>query len=110
MLYLSRNKFSGVIPADTFMPMRGLRKLHLASNDFSGHVPSSITSPRLLELSLAHNKFDGPLPDFSQPELRFVDVSDNNLSGPIPAGLSRFNASMFQGILAKSLSILCCFR
>ncbi|CAM0946563.1 unnamed protein product [Alopecurus aequalis] len=110
MLYLSRNKFSGEIPADTFIHMRGLRKLHLASNEFSGHVPGSITSPRLLELSLAHNRFDGPLPDFSQPELRFVDVADNNLSGPIPAGLSRFNASMFQGnklLCGKPLDAVC---
>ncbi|OEL25068.1 hypothetical protein BAE44_0013915, partial [Dichanthelium oligosanthes] len=41
----------------------------------------SITSPRLLELSLANNCFEGPLPDFSQPKLRFVDVSNNNISG-----------------------------
>ncbi|PUZ74302.1 hypothetical protein GQ55_1G053800 [Panicum hallii var. hallii] len=97
MLYLSRNRLSGVIPEGTFRPMRGLRKLHLAFNEFSGPVPGSITSPRLLELSLANNRFEGCLPDFSQPELRFVDVSNNNLSGPIPAGLSRFNSSMFSG-------------
>ncbi|XP_062224645.1 pollen receptor-like kinase 4 [Phragmites australis] len=110
MLYLSRNRLSGVIPDVTFGPMRGLRKLHLASNDFSGPVPSSITSPRLLELSLANNRFDGPLPDFSQPELRFVDVSNNNLSGPIPEGLSRFNASMFSGnklLCGKPLDVAC---
>ncbi|XP_052141919.1 pollen receptor-like kinase 4, partial [Oryza glaberrima] len=97
MLYLSRNRFSGVVPDGTFHTMRGLRKLHLSSNELSGPIPSSITSPRLLELSLAHNQFNGPLPDFSQPELRYVDVSSNNLSGPIPEGLSRFNASMFSG-------------
>ncbi|KAE8770034.1 pollen receptor-like kinase 4 [Hordeum vulgare] len=110
MLYLSRNRFSGEIPADTFRPMRGLRKLHLSRNDFSGHVPSSITSPRLLELTLANNRFDGPLPDFSQPELRFVDVSNNNLSGPIPAGLSRFNATMFRGnkfLCGKPTDVVC---
>ncbi|XP_037449974.1 pollen receptor-like kinase 5 [Triticum dicoccoides] len=110
MLYLSRNRFSGEIPADTFLPMRGLRKLHLHRNDFSGRVPSSITSPRLLELTLANNRFEGPLPDFSQPELRFVDVSNNNLSGPIPAGLGRFNATMFRGnkfLCGKPTDMVC---
>uniref|UniRef100_A0A0E0JW73 Protein kinase domain-containing protein n=1 Tax=Oryza punctata TaxID=4537 RepID=A0A0E0JW73_ORYPU len=110
MLYLSRNRFSGVVPDGTFHTMRGLRKLHLSSNELSGPIPSSITSPRLLELSLAHNRFDGPLPDFSQPELRYVDVSSNNLSGPIPEGLSRFNASMFSGnqyLCGKPLDTVC---
>ncbi|OEL35242.1 putative LRR receptor-like serine/threonine-protein kinase [Dichanthelium oligosanthes] len=110
MLYLSRNRLSGVIPEGTFGPMRGLRKLHLAFNEFSGPVPGSITSPRLLELSLANNRFEGPLPDFSQPELRFVDVSNNNLSGPIPAGLNRFNSSMFAGnkfLCGKPLDVEC---
>ncbi|TVU32796.1 hypothetical protein EJB05_24552 [Eragrostis curvula] len=110
MLYLSRNRMSGVIPEGTFGPMRGLRKLYLSGNEFSGPVPGSITSPRLLELSLANNRFEGPLPDFSQPELRFVDVANNNLSGPIPAGLSRFNASMFEGnklLCGKPLDVEC---
>uniref|UniRef100_A0A0D9VCT1 Protein kinase domain-containing protein n=1 Tax=Leersia perrieri TaxID=77586 RepID=A0A0D9VCT1_9ORYZ len=110
MLYLSNNRLDGVIPDATFAAMRGLRKLHLDNNDFSGKIPSSITSPRLLELSLANNRFDGSLPDFSQPELRFVDVSGNNLSGPIPDGLSRFNASMFAGnefLCGKPLDVAC---
>ncbi|GJM90340.1 hypothetical protein PR202_ga06611 [Eleusine coracana subsp. coracana] len=110
MLYLSRNRMSGVIPEGTFGPMRGLRKLYLSGNEFSGPVPGSITSPRLLELSLANNRFEGPLPDFSQPELRFVDVSNNNLCGPIPTGLSRFNASMFTGnslLCGKPLDVEC---
>uniref|UniRef100_J3LA19 Protein kinase domain-containing protein n=1 Tax=Oryza brachyantha TaxID=4533 RepID=J3LA19_ORYBR len=44
------------------------------------------------------------------PELRFVDVSGNNLSGPIPEGLSRFNASMFSGnehLCGKPLDVAC---
>ncbi|KAF8691218.1 hypothetical protein HU200_040338 [Digitaria exilis] len=88
MLYLSRNRLSGVIPKGTFKPMRGLRKLHLGFNDFSGPVPGSITSP----------------------ELRFVDVSNNNLCGPIPSGLSRFNSSMFAGnrlLCGKPLDVEC---
>jgi hypothetical protein len=44
MLYLSRNRMSGVIPEGTFRPMRGLRKLYLSGNEFSGPVPRSITS------------------------------------------------------------------
>jgi hypothetical protein len=75
--------------------MCSLRKLHLTSNRFSSTVPESITLSRLLELSLANNRFKGLLPDFSLPELRFVDVS--NLSKPISVGLSRFNESMFAG-------------
>jgi hypothetical protein len=38
--------------------------------------------------------------DFSQPELRFINVSNNLLSEPIPIGINRFNASMFAGIIS----------
>ncbi|XP_040381339.1 pollen receptor-like kinase 4 [Oryza brachyantha] len=97
MLYLSRNKLAGGVPPAAFAHMRGLRKLFLSDNAFTGPIPSSITSPRLLVLQLSKNRFDGALPDFVQPNLHLVDFSDNNLSGPIPAGLRRFDAKAFQG-------------
>jgi hypothetical protein len=64
MLYLSWNHLFGAIPEGTFGSMRSLRKLHLSSSEFSGPVLGSITSSRLLELLLANNCFEGPLPDF----------------------------------------------
>uniref|UniRef100_A0A0D9WSX3 Protein kinase domain-containing protein n=1 Tax=Leersia perrieri TaxID=77586 RepID=A0A0D9WSX3_9ORYZ len=97
MLYLSRNNLAGDIPAEAFGHMRGLRKLYLSDNAFTGRIPSSITSPRLLVLQVEKNRFDGGLPDFNQESLRVVDFSDNNLSGPVPAGLRRFDAKAFQG-------------
>ncbi|KAF0904697.1 hypothetical protein E2562_036163 [Oryza meyeriana var. granulata] len=97
MLYLSRNKLAGDIPAAAFAHMRGLRKLYLSDNAFTGPIPSSITSPRLLVLQLSKNRLEGTLPDFKQENLQVVDFSDNNLSGPIPAGLRRFDPKAFQG-------------
>ncbi|GJN19123.1 hypothetical protein PR202_gb06362 [Eleusine coracana subsp. coracana] len=108
-LSLSDNALTGAFPNVSALAV--LKMLYLSRNRiFPGPVPGSISSPRLLELSLANNRFEGPLPDFSQPELRFVDVSNNNLCGPIPTGLSRFNASMFTGnslLCGKPLDVEC---
>ncbi|KAF7104188.1 hypothetical protein CFC21_105106 [Triticum aestivum] len=97
MLYLSRNRLSGEIPGDTFGAMMGLRKLFLADNTFTGAIPDSITSPKLLVVQLARNRFQGNIPDFDQKDLQLFDVSHNRLSGPIPQGLRRFKAASFEG-------------
>ncbi|GJM97766.1 hypothetical protein PR202_ga14718 [Eleusine coracana subsp. coracana] len=94
---LSGNRLAGPIPDDAFASLQGLHKLYLFGNAFTGPVPGSITSPGLLELQLSKNGFEGPLPDFAQKNLTLVDVSDNNLSGPIPPGLQRFDAASFKG-------------
>ncbi|CAM0908932.1 unnamed protein product [Alopecurus aequalis] len=97
MFYLSRNRLAGDIPGDAFATMRGLKKLYLADNAFTGPIPGSITSPKLLVLQLARNRFQGAMPDLEQKNLQLVDVSGNNLSGPIPDRLQRFGAAAFQG-------------
>jgi hypothetical protein len=102
MFYLSRNRLSGDIPDAAFAPMRGLKKLFLSDNDFTGPIPGSITSPKLLVLQLARNRFEGPLPDMDQKGLQLVDVSQNNLSGPIPERLRHFGAAAFQGEFIRS--------
>lgn len=102
-LYLSYNHFSGQIPDDAFVGMRRLRKAYLANNEFTGKIPSSLaTLPTLLVLRLDANKFEGQIPDFQQKnnnnnKLKIINLSNNDLEGPIPLNLRTFGASSFSG-------------
>lgn len=97
-VYLSNNNFSGEIPYDAFSGMLRLKKVHLAHNQFVGSIPTSlITLPKLLELRLEDNNFYGQIPDFQQISLHSFNVSDNELEGPIPSGLSGKDSSSFSG-------------
>ncbi|GLT80307.1 hypothetical protein SLA2020_517540 [Shorea laevis] len=97
-VYLSRNHLSGDIPGDAFTGLLGLKKLHMSQNQFSGAIPVSLASlPKLLDVRLDGNHFEGQIPEFKQQDLAVLNVSYNALSGPIPAGLSRMSTAMFQG-------------
>lgn len=99
-VYLSNNNFSGEIPYDAFSGMLRLRRVHLAHNQFAGSIPTSlITLPKLLELRLEDNHFDGQIPDFQQESLNYFNVSGNELEGPIPNSLSGMDSSSFSGNL-----------
>ncbi|KAL0905211.1 hypothetical protein M5K25_027400 [Dendrobium thyrsiflorum] len=110
-VYLSRNNFSGEIPADEFAGMRSLKKLFLSNNGFIGPVPGSLVGlGKLLELRLDHNKFAGGIPSFRQPRLAIVDVSFNRLEGAIPNRLSRMDPALFQGnpkLCGAPLTVIC---
>ncbi|MQM16498.1 hypothetical protein Taro_049456, partial [Colocasia esculenta] len=87
-LYLAHNKFSGTIADDSFSGMGTLR---------ARTTPSPLAlAPRLIELNLAENGLTGTLPDFDQGGKLALNVSFNNLEGPIPASLSRLDKSLFQ--------------
>ncbi|KAL6646168.1 hypothetical protein ACP70R_017776 [Stipagrostis hirtigluma subsp. patula] len=97
-IFLSDNKFSGEIPADAFAGMGSLKKIHLSNNNFTGPIPASLADvPKLLELNLNGNKFQGKIPDFPQKELQNVNLSDNELEGEIPASLKSVGPEMFAG-------------
>ncbi|KAF8653709.1 hypothetical protein HU200_061819 [Digitaria exilis] len=97
-IFLSGNKFSGVIPADAFAGMGSLRKVVLSENNFSGPIPASLADvPRLLELQLNDNKFQGKIPDLKQKELKEVNLANNELEGEIPASLKSIKPDMFAG-------------
>jgi hypothetical protein len=79
--FLYQNRLAGEIPDDAFAALRGLRKLNLAGNAFSGPIPSSIAS---------------------SGHLLSVDLSNNNFSGPIPEGLRKLGANVqLQGELVR---------
>lgn len=97
-IYLSMNRFAGEIPDGMFSAMLGLKVLWLSQNNFSGSIPSSLTAPKkLAELRLDGNKFEGQIPALWQPNLQLVNVSFNDLEGPIPERLSNMSASWFEG-------------
>lgn len=97
-LYLSNNRFSGEIPDNAFDGMGSLKKVFLANNEFTGKIPLSLTTlPRLLELKLEGNQFQGQIPDFQQKGLKTINVASNELEGPIPASLSTLSPSSFSG-------------
>ncbi|KAL5554179.1 hypothetical protein UlMin_041580 [Ulmus minor] len=97
-VYLSYNHFSGKIPNGTFAGMRFLRKVFLKNNEFSGGIPSSLVDlPRLVVLRLDGNKFEGQIPDFQQHTLKRLNVSNNQLEGPIPTSLSHMESTSFSG-------------
>lgn len=97
-IYLSNNRFSGGIADGVFKKFRSMKKVHLSHNKFTGRIPTSLVGlTRLLELRLDGNQFEGPIPDLRQPGLYLVNMSYNNLEGPIPAGLTKIKASMFEG-------------
>ncbi|KAK3123868.1 hypothetical protein QOZ80_8AG0637290 [Eleusine coracana subsp. coracana] len=97
-VFLSGNRFSGPIPGDAFAGMGSLKKVVLSQNGFSGPVPASLAdAPKLLELRLDGNKFQGRIPDLRQTELKDVDFANNELEGEIPAGLKSISADKFAG-------------
>ncbi|KAF8010482.1 hypothetical protein BT93_J1194 [Corymbia citriodora subsp. variegata] len=98
-LYLNGNNLSGAFPSS----LTGLHRLKivvLAGNRISGEIPESVLNlRRLYVFYLQDNGFTGGIPPLNQTSLRFFNVSNNRLSGEIPAtpALSRFNASSFSG-------------
>ncbi|GJN15728.1 hypothetical protein PR202_gb02666 [Eleusine coracana subsp. coracana] len=97
-VFLSGNRFSGPIPGDAFAGMGSLKKVVLSQNGFSGPVPASLAdAPKLLELRLDGNKFQGRIPDLRQTELKDVDFANNGLEGEIPAGLKSISPDKFAG-------------
>ncbi|KAJ1388414.1 Serine-threonine/tyrosine-protein kinase, catalytic domain [Sesbania bispinosa] len=79
-LDLSSNYLYGSIPPE-LGALSNLQKLNLSGNSFTALVPS-----QLVTFPSCGNSFGGVLPAmlWSLPSLRFVDVSSNNLTGPLP--------------------------
>lgn len=99
-LYLQSNHFSGEIPTSIFT-LKNLVRLNLASNNFSGEISSDFNKlNRLGTLYLEKNRLSGEIPNLDLPVLVQFNVSDNLLSGEIPAKLKSKPESAFVGNVA----------
>ncbi|XP_061339372.1 pollen receptor-like kinase 5 [Gastrolobium bilobum] len=110
-LFLSNNKFSGDISDDAFDGMGRLERVLLAENGFTGHIPTSLANlPRLLDVDLHGNRFEGNIPEFQQRDFRVFNLSNNQLEGSIPESLSNEGPISFagnQGLCGKPLNQAC---
>ncbi|XP_048496189.2 putative receptor-like protein kinase At3g47110 [Beta vulgaris subsp. vulgaris] len=92
---VSRNKFIGEIPT-VFGSLPDLQYLYMGDNFFHGPVPPSfITSLKsLLELDLSLNNLSGPVPeDASSFPLIYLNLSYNNFEGRVPTKGVYLNAT-----------------
>ncbi|KAL0657669.1 hypothetical protein Bca4012_078254 [Brassica carinata] len=87
-LDVSRNNFSGSLPVGFGSAFVSLEKLDLAFNHFNGSIPSDVGNLSSLQgtADFSHNHFSGLIPPAlgDLPEKVYIDLTFNNLSGPIP--------------------------
>ncbi|KAM5573163.1 receptor-like protein EIX2 [Rosa sericea] len=80
-LYLSNAGLSASLPNKFWDLFSGLEWLDLSMNQIHGKLPN-LSSTSLLSLSLSSNLFSGALPSFS-PMLQSLYLSNNTFSGPL---------------------------
>ena len=92
-LYLFNNSISGAIPTG-LVNCTSLRLVSLGLNQLSGHIP---TLPRsLTRVDLSMNNLSGPLPsDFGAPDLAALSLSSNNITGHIPRAICNLQNLVF---------------
>ncbi|XP_022940689.1 probable LRR receptor-like serine/threonine-protein kinase At2g16250 [Cucurbita moschata] len=85
---LSMNSLTGVLPVD-LKGLRNLEKMYIGDNGLEGHLPDDLfrSLSQLQVLALRGNKLDGGLNRdlLAHPKLKFLDVSNNILTGSSPS-------------------------
>ncbi|XP_010437653.1 PREDICTED: receptor protein kinase-like protein At4g34220 [Camelina sativa] len=111
VISLTKNSFSGDIPSG----FEAAQVLDLSSNLLNGSLPKDLGGKSLHYLNVSHNKILGEIsPGFAEkfPANATVDLSFNNLTGPIPTSPSLLNqkAAYFSGnqeLCGEPLKTLC---
>ncbi|XP_076916887.1 uncharacterized protein LOC143576746 [Bidens hawaiensis] len=94
-LSLSSNSLNGSIPDPAGSLPGSLEELLLDNNNLTGPIPETLNGLKNLKrLELQNNRLSGEFPELSQlSSLYFLDVSNNVISGDIPA---TFPASLIE--------------
>ncbi|XWS57240.1 hypothetical protein CRYUN_Cryun09bG0157400 [Craigia yunnanensis] len=90
--YCDVNGLSGTVEFDTFLQLKLLKYLLLSFNNFYliSRNNTNVTSPQLVDIELQNCHLRG-FPYFlrNQHQLQLLDLSSNNIEGPIPNCMSK---------------------
>lgn len=101
VLDLSWNNYSGAIPP---LDTRVLKELYLNFNRFS-RFPATLNLPHLRVLDVSNNQLTGYIPDgLSDMPLVYLDLSDNKLQGPLPQSFENMKYLRFLSVSYNQLS------
>ncbi|WVZ56741.1 hypothetical protein U9M48_007230 [Paspalum notatum var. saurae] len=107
VLDASFNMLSGNIPQFNFVI--SLKVLHLQNNSFSGSIPEALfreTSMVLTELDLSCNQLTGPIRRVTSTNLKYLNLSHNNLQGTLPITFGSCSVVDLSGnMLSGNLSV-----
>ncbi|XP_061954290.1 probable LRR receptor-like serine/threonine-protein kinase At1g06840 isoform X4 [Populus nigra] len=88
ILQLDNNKFIGSGIPDTYGNLSKLAKLSLRNCSLQGSIPGLSSIQNLLYLDLSKNELNGPLPPTLSDNITTIDLSHNHLNGSIPRSFS----------------------
>ncbi|KAL6527367.1 hypothetical protein OROGR_016457 [Orobanche gracilis] len=103
-LDISNNLFSGPVPPSIFR-MDGLSYLDVRFNHFTGSIPPEIFTGDIDFLFLNNNDFMARLPDEIGPDtnILYLTLANNKFFGPIPRGISRALSGLSEILLLNNL-------
>lgn len=101
-LDLSNNKFTGSFPVPV-VGMTSLSFLDIRFNLFSGSVPPAIFAQDLEVLFLNDNNFVSTLPNnLGNTHILYLTLADNKFTGPIPRDISKVLSGLTQVLLLNN--------
>lgn len=101
-LDISNNLFSGSFPA-AVLGMNGLTFLDIRFNFFTGAVPPQIFTQNLDVLFINNNNFMTTLPDnLGNTHIRYLTLANNKFTGPIPRDIFKVFSSLSEVLLLNN--------
>uniref|UniRef100_A0A6P6FRC8 receptor-like protein EIX1 n=1 Tax=Ziziphus jujuba TaxID=326968 RepID=A0A6P6FRC8_ZIZJJ len=101
-LHLRSNNLSGILSFSSLQNCINLVTLDLSRNKFEGNIPTWLgTSPAKLRFLIAgFNEFHGHIPEqlCALNSLQILDLSNNNLFGPIPKCFNNFSTMAIEKV------------
>ncbi|KAF4351446.1 hypothetical protein F8388_024778 [Cannabis sativa] len=105
-LYLSSNQLGGLILNDFENTFPSLTDLYLDNNKLEGHFPNRLkTFPNLKTLDISDNQFIGVLPDLSSmPNLISFKASNNKFSGTSSESIGKLDNLSYLDVSSNRLT------